>query len=118
MGYIVEIVPKAEKEFLKLPLTERKKIRNKILSLEENPRPFGSKKLRETEYFRIRAGDYRVVYSPNFSGETFHVPKAQELRQFGEYHIRLSHPSQVRGLKPSSHGVSRTKSSVFTRQFH
>ncbi len=63
MGYIVEIVPKAEKEFLKLPPVEQKKIRNKILSLEENPRPFGAKKLRETEYFRIRSGDYRVVYS-------------------------------------------------------
>jgi len=63
LGYIVEIVPKAEKEFLKLPPVEQKKIRNKILSLEENPRPFGAKKLRETEYFRIRSGDYRVVYS-------------------------------------------------------
>ena len=63
MGYIVEIVPKAEKEFLKLSEVLRRKIRNKILSLEENPRPFGSKKLRETEYFRIRAGDYRIVYS-------------------------------------------------------
>jgi mRNA interferase RelE/StbE len=63
LGYIVEIVPKAEKEFLKLPEVLRRKIRNKILFLEENPRPFGSKKLRETEYFRVRAGDYRVVYS-------------------------------------------------------
>jgi mRNA interferase RelE/StbE len=63
LGYIVEIVPKAEKEFLTLPPTERKKIRSKVLSLEEDPRPFGAKKLRETEYFRIRSGDYRVVYS-------------------------------------------------------
>lgn len=63
MGYIVEIVPRAEKEFLRLPPTEQKKIRNKILSLEKDPRPFGAKKLRETEYFRIRSGDYRVVYS-------------------------------------------------------
>ena len=62
MGYIVEIVPRAEKEFLKLPPIEQKKIRNKVLSLEEDPRPFGTKKLRETEYFRIRSGDYRVVY--------------------------------------------------------
>ncbi len=63
MGYIVEIVPRAEKEFLRLPPTEQKKICNKILSLEKDPRPFGAKKLRETEYFRIRSGDYRVVYS-------------------------------------------------------
>ncbi len=44
MGYIVEIVPRAEKEFLRLPPTEQKKIRNKILFLEKDPRPFGAKK--------------------------------------------------------------------------
>ncbi len=48
MGYIVEIVPRAEKEFLKLSPIEQKKIRNKILSLEKDLRPFGAKKLRET----------------------------------------------------------------------
>ncbi len=65
MGYILEIISKAEKEFLKLPISEQKKIHNKIISLEEHPRPFGSKKLRETEYFRIKSGDYRVAYSVN-----------------------------------------------------
>jgi mRNA interferase RelE/StbE len=61
--YTVEIVSRAEKEFLGLPSTARSRIRVKILSLEENPKPFGSKKLRETEYYRLRAGDYRVIYS-------------------------------------------------------
>jgi mRNA-degrading endonuclease RelE of RelBE toxin-antitoxin system len=35
LGYIVEIIQKGEKEFFKLPPTEQKKIRNKILSLEK-----------------------------------------------------------------------------------
>lgn len=63
MEYTVKIIPKAEKEFLKLAKIERNKIRKKILSLAENPKPFGSQKLKETDYFRIRIGDYRIIYS-------------------------------------------------------
>mgnify|MGYP001627090710 CR=1 FL=1 len=63
--YLVEIVSKAEKEFMKLPEPTRVKIRKQILLLEDNPRPLGHKKLKETEYYRIRSGDYRVVYSIN-----------------------------------------------------
>ncbi len=61
--YLVKIISKAEKEFLKLPESVRIKIRKQILLLEDNPRPLGYKKLKETEYYRIRSGDYRVVYS-------------------------------------------------------
>jgi mRNA-degrading endonuclease RelE of RelBE toxin-antitoxin system len=50
--YTVAIVPKAEKEFLALPSTARNRIREKILALEDNPKPFGSKKLRQTDYYR------------------------------------------------------------------
>jgi len=46
--YAVEIVTKAEKEFLKLLEPTRTTIRKRILSLEDNPRPSGAKKLRET----------------------------------------------------------------------
>lgn len=51
--YTVEIVPKAEKEFLKLPEVVKSRVRRKIFLLEDNPRPLGSKKLKETEYYRI-----------------------------------------------------------------
>ena len=65
MQYTVAIVPKAEKEFLALPSAARNRIREKILALEDNPKPFGSKKLRQTDYYRLRTGDYRIVYSVN-----------------------------------------------------
>jgi len=61
--YSVEIIARAEKEFLKLPVSAREKIHKQILSLEDNPRPFGCKKLKETEYYRLRSGDYRIIYS-------------------------------------------------------
>lgn len=67
--YSVEIVPKAEKEFLKLPESVRMKIRKQILSLGSNPRPFGCNKLKETEYYRLRNGDYRTIYSIDDNGK-------------------------------------------------
>jgi mRNA interferase RelE/StbE len=33
-----------------------------ILALEENPFPHGCKKLKNRDGFRIRIGDYRVLY--------------------------------------------------------
>ncbi len=61
--YSVEIVSKAEKEYLRLPQSVNNRFQEIIFSLEKDPRPFSSKKLRETDYYRIRSGDYRIVYS-------------------------------------------------------
>lgn len=61
--YVVEIISKAEKEFVKLPEKIKVLIAGKIVSLEDNPRPFGTKKLKETEFYRIRVSDFRVIYS-------------------------------------------------------
>lgn len=61
--YSVEIVQNAEKEYFKLPESAKRRIQELILSLEMEPRPRGAKKLRETDYYRVRSGDYRIVYS-------------------------------------------------------
>ena len=61
--YSVEIISKAGKEYLKLPESAKLRLRELILSLETEQRPIGAKKLRETNYYRVRSGDYRIVYS-------------------------------------------------------
>jgi mRNA interferase RelE/StbE len=61
--YSIGIISKAEKEFMKLPESVKVKVRKHILLLEADPRPFGHKKLKETDYYRVRSGNYRVVYS-------------------------------------------------------
>jgi mRNA interferase RelE/StbE len=71
--YSVVIVSKAEKEFLKLPSRVRASLTKKILSLEDNPRPLGAKKLKETDYYRIRAGDFRVIYSVHDTNRTVKI---------------------------------------------
>jgi len=60
--YTVVLSKKAVKQLDRLPENISDGIIEKILSLEENPRPFGYKKLRGREGYRIRHGNYRVIY--------------------------------------------------------
>lgn len=46
-----------------LPRAVHARISAKIASLAENPRPSGCKKLTGTDGYRIRVGDYRVIYT-------------------------------------------------------
>jgi len=63
LTYKAVIERKAEKEAEKIPIKYRSAIDKVILSLASNPRPYGSKKLTAKEGYRIRAGNYRILYS-------------------------------------------------------
>ena len=60
--YKIEIKRSASKELNSLPNKEIKKIINSINRLIENPRPINSKKLSASERYRLRVGDYRILY--------------------------------------------------------
>ena len=62
-GYIVRIKRSAEKEMDRLPESVFERLVEAILSLERDPRPRGAKKLRGVEDYRLRAGQYRILYS-------------------------------------------------------
>jgi mRNA interferase RelE/StbE len=38
------------------------RIDERLIGLQTNPRPAGSKKLEGSAEYRVRAGDYRIVY--------------------------------------------------------
>jgi len=61
--YEVRILRAAEKEMDELPRAVHARISKRILLLEDNPRPRGVKKLSGHEEYRLRAGDYRVLYT-------------------------------------------------------
>lgn len=61
--YTVQILPSAIKQLQKVPLKNRKAIINKIEELAIEPRPNGVVKLTDREGYRIRKGDYRVIYT-------------------------------------------------------
>ena len=61
--YSVRFVRSARKELEQLPDAALQRVFPKIEALGENPRPPGCKKLRgATDLWRIRVGNYRVVY--------------------------------------------------------
>jgi len=63
MAYAVEFAPSAEREFRKLAREIQLRLRPHIDALGSDPRPVGAKKLKgRDDLWRIRAGDYRIVY--------------------------------------------------------
>jgi mRNA interferase RelE/StbE len=63
MRYRIEVTPRAQKELKALPVRERQRVAEQIDALKTDPRPEGCKKLKGKEdFYRIRVGDYRVVY--------------------------------------------------------
>jgi mRNA interferase RelE/StbE len=65
VSWQIEISRDARKELEKLPAQIQTRIAKAILALEENPFPHGCKKLKNRDGFRIRIGDYRVLYFAN-----------------------------------------------------
>jgi mRNA interferase RelE/StbE len=62
--YRVEFKPAAERAFRKLPRSIQVRIRPHVDGLADDPRPPGAKKLTNAgDQWRIRVGDYRVVYT-------------------------------------------------------
>lgn len=61
-NYRIVIKKSAAKEIEKILKKDRVKIIEKIRSLASDPHPIGSKKLSGQEKYRIRQGDYRILY--------------------------------------------------------
>ena len=51
------------KDFAPLPKKDVKRIISRIRTLSKNPRPPGCEKLSAQERYRVRQGNYRIVYS-------------------------------------------------------
>ena len=62
-AYKVLFKASVEKDFAAIPKKDVKKILKRIDVLTGNPRPWGSEKLTGQERYRLRQGQYRIVYS-------------------------------------------------------
>lgn len=67
MAYAVSFAPQAQRQYSKLitelTSSERRRLDDRIDGLKDEPRPVGCEKLsgRDNRY-RVRVGDYRVIY--------------------------------------------------------
>ncbi len=62
MSWQIEISRDARKELADLQPQMQVRISKAVLALEKNPFPAGCKKLKNRDGFRIRVGDYRVLF--------------------------------------------------------
>ncbi len=62
MTYRIEILPVASREIRKLPPEAKRRVQAIIELLADDPRPPAAKKLVARPEWRVRTGDYRVIY--------------------------------------------------------
>ena len=63
MSYNVIIRTSAKKELKRLNNNIFERVMERIIELKENPRPIGCEKLGGQDSYRIRIGDFRVVFT-------------------------------------------------------
>jgi len=79
--YKILIKESAIQELESIPKKSLKQIIKCIKSLADNPRPKESQKLSAQERYRIRQGDYRIIYSIQDDQNTVHVYKIGHRRE-------------------------------------
>jgi mRNA interferase RelE/StbE len=62
LAYRVELESRARRELLDLPAKIARLLVSVLDDLTANPRPPGAKKLSGLEGWRVRKGDYRILY--------------------------------------------------------
>jgi mRNA interferase RelE/StbE len=61
-SYRIEIKRSAAKELEQLPPKDRRRVATRIEALASNPRPPGAEKLSGQDRYRVRQGDFRILY--------------------------------------------------------
>jgi len=61
--YKIEVKKSAAKEIARLPRKDMQAVLARISALAENPRSSDCKKLSAQDKYRVRCGDYRILYS-------------------------------------------------------
>lgn len=73
MAYQIKLKKSAEKEYLALEELTKHRIKSAILDLANNPKPNGYKKLQNKDGYRIRVGDYRILYNIEITVEIIEI---------------------------------------------
>ena len=80
-SYKVVIKPSAVKELEAVPGKALRRIARKIADLAKAPRPTGCRKLSGRDQYRLRQGDYRIVYAVDDEHHLVEVVKIGHRRE-------------------------------------
>jgi mRNA interferase RelE/StbE len=72
-SYRLEVKRTAAKEIADLPKADCRRVVAKIQLLARDPRPHGCEKLSGAEKYRVRQGDYRILYEIDDSAKAVTV---------------------------------------------
>ena len=78
--YEVLLRRRAEKQLDRVPYADHSRIVKAMLALGDDPRPRGCRKLFD-DIYRIRVGDYRVVYKIDDEGKEIVIGKVARRRE-------------------------------------
>jgi mRNA interferase RelE/StbE len=84
-SYTIEVKPPARKELEALPDNVLSRVVAKLEALAETPRPTGCKKLKGyKDQWRVRVGDWRVVYIIDDAAKAVSVTRIAHRREVYE----------------------------------
>ena len=79
--YKILIKKSAAGELGKIPRKDLEKIVRRVRDLEQDPRPSGCRKLSGKDKYRLRQGDYRIVYAADDSRRIVEIYKIGNRRE-------------------------------------
>ena len=79
--YEVIIESKAAKQIRRFPKEIVKRLEKVLAALRANPRPHACEKLTGTDGWRIRVGDYRILYAIDDESELVTIYKVSHRRE-------------------------------------
>jgi mRNA interferase RelE/StbE len=79
--YKIIFTKSSVKELGSIASKDSQKILKRISTLADNPRPAGCEKLSGRPLYRVRQGDYRIVYFVNDSGRIVDIIKIGHRRE-------------------------------------
>ena len=80
-AYSILFKESVRKDLAAIPTKDLKRILARIALLADNPRPAGSEKLSAQERYRVRQGNYRIIYSVQDNELTIWVVKVGHRRE-------------------------------------
>ena len=79
--YIVRVRDSAERELRGLSPKDNQRVIRRLQALASNPRPPGVVKLAGQEGYRVRQGDYRILYEVDDANRTVTIAKVRHRRE-------------------------------------
>ncbi len=80
-SYSLVIKKSAERELRTIPKPDLRRVTERMRGLAQDPRPTGSEKLSGQDRYRVRQGDYRIVYAIDDETRAVQVVKVGHRRE-------------------------------------